>query len=214
MDELELLKKQWQRQEESLPRLSYDDIYKMILKKSSSIVKWLFLISIGEMLFWIALVLLIPKSNYDAIEEIELGNVVFYSNLIYYIIFLGFIYLFYRNHKRISATSNAKELMENILRTRSTVKYLIVFNITWMGIAWFATNVFFYFNSDIILGLMQQDPKAVAFSSNELLFYFFLVQAVVGILLIGGLLVFYRVIYGIFLRRLHKNYKELEKMEA
>ena len=30
MDELELLKKDWQKQEETLPKLSYDDIYKMI----------------------------------------------------------------------------------------------------------------------------------------------------------------------------------------
>ena len=43
MDELELLKKDWRKKEEYLPKLSYDEIYKMIWKKSSSIVKWIFL---------------------------------------------------------------------------------------------------------------------------------------------------------------------------
>ena len=32
MDELEILKKQWQNQEQALPHLSYKDIYKMLLK--------------------------------------------------------------------------------------------------------------------------------------------------------------------------------------
>ena len=36
MDELELLKKDWQRGEDQYPKLSYSDIYSMLLKKSSS----------------------------------------------------------------------------------------------------------------------------------------------------------------------------------
>ena len=45
MDELDLLKRDWKRQEASLPKISYDDIYKMIHKKSSSIVKWILIIA-------------------------------------------------------------------------------------------------------------------------------------------------------------------------
>jgi len=33
MDELELLKKDWQTEKKEFPKLSYNDIYKMILKK-------------------------------------------------------------------------------------------------------------------------------------------------------------------------------------
>ena len=33
MDELELLKKDWQNKEEHHPKLSFDEIYKMIWKK-------------------------------------------------------------------------------------------------------------------------------------------------------------------------------------
>lgn len=32
MDELEILKKDWKKEGKNFPKLSYDDIYKMILK--------------------------------------------------------------------------------------------------------------------------------------------------------------------------------------
>ena len=52
MDELELLKKDWKKDHTDFPKLSYNEIYKMILKKSSSIVKWIFIISLLEFAFW------------------------------------------------------------------------------------------------------------------------------------------------------------------
>jgi len=45
-DELELLKKDWQKQSEALPKLTAEEIYPMLHKKSSSIVKWIFIISL------------------------------------------------------------------------------------------------------------------------------------------------------------------------
>jgi hypothetical protein len=44
MDQLDKLKKEWQNREQELPKLSYNSIYNMLLKKSSSIVKWIFII--------------------------------------------------------------------------------------------------------------------------------------------------------------------------
>ena len=37
MDELELLKKDWKRRDSEHPKLSYDDLYGMIWKRSSSL---------------------------------------------------------------------------------------------------------------------------------------------------------------------------------
>ena len=65
MDKLDLLKKEWQSREQNLPKVSQNDIYKMILKKSSTIVKWIFIISIAELLFWIGLNFIIPKENIE-----------------------------------------------------------------------------------------------------------------------------------------------------
>lgn len=50
-DELEILKSDWKKRHTELPKLSYNEIYKMLFKKSTTIVKWIFIISIAELLF-------------------------------------------------------------------------------------------------------------------------------------------------------------------
>ena len=72
MDELDLLKKDWKKQEANLPKMSYNDIYKMIHKKSSSIVKWILIICIVEFLFWGFVNLLIPDSFFAIYEKLHL----------------------------------------------------------------------------------------------------------------------------------------------
>ena len=52
MEELDLLKKHWNKEEVSFEQVSEKQIYKMIHKSSSSIVKWIFIISILEFLLW------------------------------------------------------------------------------------------------------------------------------------------------------------------
>ncbi|MCB0372669.1 MAG: hypothetical protein KDD31_06665, partial [Muricauda sp.] len=69
LDELELLKKDWQKREANLPKLSYDEIYKMIWKKSSSIVKWIFYISIIEFVFWAGINLVF--NDPESIQELK-----------------------------------------------------------------------------------------------------------------------------------------------
>ena len=42
---------------------------------------------------------------------------------------------------------------------------------------------------------------------------FIISQIIVGILVVGLLIVFYWLIYGILLKKLNKNYKELKKID-
>ena len=42
---------------------------------------------------------------------------------------------------------------------------------------------------------------------------FIITQILVGVLVIGLLILFYWLVYGILLKRLKSNYKELQKME-
>lgn len=214
MDQLDKFKKQWRRQEKDFPQLSYDEIYKMILKKSSSIVKWIFLISIGEILFWTCLSLLSPRSGYEFIRELGIFKSVVISNIIYYAIFIAFIVLFFRNYKKISSTDSVKELMANILRTRKTVRYFIIYNVSWMVLVLLFLNFSYYTNIDLLLEIMKRNSGEEIASDTQFLYTFFIIQFIFGLVLIGSMLLFYRIIYGIFLRRLHRNYKELAKMEA
>lgn len=214
MDELDLLKKQWHRQESDLPHISYKDIYKMILRKSSSIVKWIFYISIGEIILWSCLALLVSDSDQKFIRDIGLGQIMLIANILYYLIVVSFIILFYRNYKKISATDSVKDLMRNILRTRKTVRYFIIFNIVGAGIMILGINIFYYFNQDLMFQLMIENQGISPTMSKEKFFdMFFIIQLVLGVLIIGAIFLFYRLVYGILLRRLNKNYSELKKIE-
>lgn len=54
MEELDFLKSHWQKKE-SFPQIEANEIRNMLHKSSSSIVKWIFIISILEFVFGIAI---------------------------------------------------------------------------------------------------------------------------------------------------------------
>lgn len=213
MDELELLKKQWQTREQELPHLSYKDIYKMLLKKSSSIVKWIFYISIAEIIFWTLLSFLIPESSNKFSDDIGLHNILIAANVLNYLVFAFFIFLFYRNYRKISTTDSIKELMGNILRTRKTVKYFVIYNVTASILLIIGINFYYYLHQDMVFKFMTADYGIANISQERFMKMFFAIQILFGIVMIGFVLLFYRIVYGILLRRLRKNYKELEKIE-
>ena len=67
-DELEILKSDWKKRQQNLPKLSYNEIYKMLYKKSTTIVKWIFIISIAELIFWTSLSLITPQSTHEVLD--------------------------------------------------------------------------------------------------------------------------------------------------
>lgn len=211
MDQLETFKKQWQDREQELPKLSYDSIYKMLLKKSSSIVKWIFLISIAELLFWITLTFLMPESNKMVIKGMGISDIIFYSNIFHFIIFGVFIIYFYKNYQSIQVTDNTKSLMKSILRTRKTVRYFVIYNVGMFVLSSIVLNVFFYNRSDQLYEIMDFAAKGVA--QDNFASIFIISQILVGLAFVGVLILFYWLVYGILLKRLKRNYKELKKME-
>jgi len=211
MDQLDKLKKEWQNREQELPKLSYNSIYNMLLKKSSSIVKWIFIISIIELLFWIGLNLVIPEDNLKLINEMGIGDIMHYSNIVHFIIFGVFIFLFYKNHQSIKVTDSTKMLMQNILKTRKTVRYFVYYNVGMLASGLIITDIYFYSRSQKGYEIMNYASKGIpekGFATT-----FIISQIIVGILVVGLLIAFYWLIYGILLKRLNNNYKELKKMD-
>ena len=212
MDELELLKKDWKKGEDSFPKLSYNEIYKMILKKSSSIVKWIFIISILEFVFWVGISFLLKYTGYaDDMANVGSNTAFIILSVISYVILAYFFYRFYMNYRTINTTDNATTLMENILKTRRTVKQYVGFNLIVIVVS---VGV-------LLPHFMNQDPQAQkiieqATANGELLkFYagFIIATLLVLAVAIGVFLLFYWLIYGILLKRLNKNYRELKKLE-
>src|SRR5690606_22609989 len=117
------------------PHLSYNDIYKMIWKRSSSIVKWIFVISILELFLSTFLnILLADDAYWKEMEQLHIKTFTIGLYVVSYCITFYFIYRFYRNYRRISATDDAATLMENIIRTRRTVKTYIAYVLIYSGI--------------------------------------------------------------------------------
>lgn len=212
MDELDFLKKNWKKQEASLPQLSYDDIYKMIWKRSSSIVKWIFVISIIELLISSTLNIWLADADYwEEMETIHLKNFTVGLYIVGYLITFYFIFRFYKNYRKISSTDDAATLMENIIRTRKTVKTYIAYVLISSGISAIVVTYFTIKNHQVV----QEVENVSKYTFDALDWAKFVLAMTVALILFLGLLwLFYRLLYGILLRRLKRNYRELKKLDV
>ena len=210
MDELELLKKDWNKQSE-YKKLSVNDIYPMLHRKSSSIVKTLFYISIAELVFWI-LVSAIPyvcsdnyKERLDKIYDSE--HLFTIMTLFSFGITILFIYLLFKSYRTISVTDSAKKLMENIIKTRRVIKYYVLYNLIVGGIS---LIIGFYY-------ALHNDPETAKnmarFGATERTIMYLILLGFVSVF-VFFIWLFYKLIYGLLLKRLNKNYKELQKLEV
>jgi hypothetical protein len=200
MKELDLLKKDWQKNEGSFEQLSEKDIYAMIHKKSSSIVKWILIVSILEFFILNGIGLLLPddSTNLSEKENLYLNVLTFFS----YGITIYFVFLFFKNYKAISIISSTKELAESILKTRKTVKYYIGYNIIYtitMIISFVIYTIF-------------TDVKANNNFSNHAIFTILLITFI-SIILAIIIWMFYQLLYGFLLKKLKRNYEELRKID-
>jgi hypothetical protein len=213
MDQLELLKQNWKNREQDHPKLSYTQIYNMLFKRSTSIVKWIFIISLLELAFWVGLYFISPKSSYEIIEKLGLTPLMIGFNIIHYIIVLVFIYFFYKNYISIKVTDSTRALMQSILKTRRTVKYFVLYNVSAFAAVLVIINYYYHTKSDILLEAMA-DTYGTIPDGPEFLTKFLILQVVAGVILILLLILFYRIVYGILLKKLYNNYKELKKIEV
>ena len=212
MDELDLLKQNWKKQEENFPRLSYDEIYKMIWKRSSSIVKWIFFISIAELLLSTLLNIFLADANYwKEMETIHLKDFTIALYGVGYLVTFYFIFRFYRNYRKISATDDAATLMKNILKTRRTVKTYIAYVLISAGLSSLIITFFSIKNHRII----QEVEDSAKYTYDAWDWAKFLVAGTIILaILLLALWLFYKLIYGILLKRLKENYLELKNLDV
>jgi hypothetical protein len=211
MEELDLLKKAWQKDTYTNEQISEVEIYKMLHTKSSSIVKWILIISIIEVLFWTVISLCYNIDDHMKKQHAE--NMIVYLKaltLFNYVVIFWFIYCFYKNYVKISTTSSTKQLMQDILNTRKTVHYYVWYNLTMIVlclIAGFA--IAFVYNPK-----MELLKDKMAHESNyQTLLITLGIMILTCVIIVGLFWLFYRMLYGILLRKLNTNYKELKKID-
>ncbi|KFF15556.1 hypothetical protein [Flavobacterium hydatis] len=208
MKELDLLKKDWNKTANTFQQVSEVEIYNMIHKKSSSIVKWILVISLLEILFW-------TISNFvfsidDFLKQINHPEYILYLEVITYfnyVVVLIFVYFFYKNYTTISTTKSTKLLMSSILKTRKTVQYYVWYNLA-MAVITSIISFFIAFSSPEMNYLKEK----IATNGTVMLMVIGIL-VLVTLFFLGLFWCFYRLIYGTLLRRLYANYKELKKID-
>jgi hypothetical protein len=211
MGELDLLKKAWQKDEYSFEQVSENDIYKMLQTKSSSIVKWILIISVLEFLLWTAISVLFNTDDY--FKKMQNENLIVYFkifNYFNYAVILGFIYYFYKNYIKISTTDSTKNLMKDILRTRRTVQYYVWYNLAMMTLSMFiGFALAFFFNPE-----MTVLKDKIAHEKGNITLIITVCFVLLSTLIFVSLFwLFYKLLYGILLKKLNNNYKELKKID-
>lgn len=197
---LDLLKQEWKKQNKNLPKYSQNELYSMLQKKSTSIVKWIFIISILEFLFWIGIEVLTYLNDFnEIIDQVNLTYFYRITLIINYVVIITFIALFFSRYKNINVADNSKKLMKSIIKTRNTVKAYVWFNVGFFIISFVITNYF---------TLQHMEINMEGFIWGYILGVF-----VIMLVFVGLLLLFYRLIYGTLIRRLYKNYEQLKKLE-
>ncbi|MBL7885189.1 MAG: hypothetical protein JNJ52_00445 [Flavobacterium sp.] len=205
MEELDLLKKDWKKSESSFQQITEVDIYKMIHKKSSSIVKWILIISILEVLLWTSVNVVFNTDDYLRQMHGEyLINYLKALTIFNYVVIAIFIYFFYINYRNISATNSTKQLMKDILKTRKTVKYYVWYNLGMIVLSSIAGFIL-AFSINPKMSQITHNMKAMVIT--------ICILAVFLIVFVGVFWLFYYLIYGTLLRKLFKNYNELKKID-
>jgi magnesium-transporting ATPase (P-type) len=212
MEELDLLKKDWKKNGDNFPKVSEKEIYAMLHKNSSSVVKWILLISICEFAFFLALTLLLNDNAGTRRMESYLTNYMMIGmSVIDYSIMVYFLCMFYINYKKIAITDKVKNLMANILKTRKTVSNYILVKIVFIIIL-FIIMFIAYFNNDPELRTILHHSEENGKGPMVYLIYF--AVAIISIAVFAFVTwLFYKIIYGLLLKQLRKNYDELKKID-
>lgn len=215
MEELDLLKRDWNKKD-NFPDVSEDKIYGMLHKNSSSTVKWIFIISIIELSLGILLSIGMSFTKFDE-ENMQflkgIGVYVYYEifMVLLYVVIIYFIVRFYLMYKKVSTTDNTKQLMNTILKTRKTVQNYILFNLIAFAIGFIALLSYgLKFNVD--KAALETTGKMAEIPTSLYAVTFLVILVITGVLT-GAFWLIYRLIYGILLKKLKKNFEELKKID-
>jgi len=201
MDVLDKYKQAWQNQPEDAKKILKQEIFEMAHAKSSSIVKWIFIMGLVELgLFIITYLFMDLEKAYELYEQLGLRNFAYALQIISFTVFGYFLFKFYKNYKSISTTDATKDLMSKILKTRKSVKTYVIINLVLISL------------TIITVGLASYIEIQESLTDGKLMLF---VLLMVGLLIafIGIIWLFYQLLYGFLLRKLRINYKELSKLE-
>ena len=201
MDLLDNYKKAWDNQPEEMKKISALEIYKMTQAKSSSIIKWIFVIGLLEFAFMILSTFIFDVSNDEKIMmAMGVYELVQISQYLTIPVLFYFLFLFYKNYKNISSIDNTKKLMTKIKKTRRTVRNYVIFNLLYIV----------YLAAIITFGMVMTPQGNLENTPGWIIVLIMTLVTIIMLFLFWG---FYQLLYGILLNKLNRNYIELAKLD-
>lgn len=217
--DLDSFKKTWQEQPVQ-EKYDNSEILQMLNRKSRNYVKYIFWISIFEFLFLSILgsFYILQNNNANSFLQILAKFGVKISpeldhnfNTIYLILkFLSisitayFVYQFYKNYHLIKIEENLKNYIKNIIQFKKTVNAFILTNIL---------IVTFFTSALTIFGIYAIQNQNTSLASPSILA--FIVSFIISIVFCIALIwLYYRLVYGLLIKRLDKNLTQLKKIDS
>jgi hypothetical protein len=179
-------------------------------------VKWIFMVSVIELGLGLVLGLALSFTKYDEknVELIKhLGIYGYYiaTTVLLYAVILFFIYKFYTMYRKIAVDDNTKKLISTILKTRKVVKQYIAFNLSFFAVFFIAFGGYMFYEG-YLEGASKNGTLHPEMPLNIALISLLVLILATALLTFSFWLV-YKLIYGILLKRLQKNFEELKKID-
>lgn len=217
--DIDSLKKTWQDQTIS-DGYNQDEIEVMLNRKSRNYVKYILWISVAEFVIFglinfIALFSTDFHTDFTNIlnrlqiknqsqVEFSLDRIYNWMKILSLVITGVFVVIFYRNYKKITIESNLKKFIIHILDFKKAVNLFIFSNVILLLL--FIGS----FTSFIIFTIRKQNIEI-----DNPTFWGLITGVVFSLLIcIIIILLYYRIAYGIILKRLSKNLKQLKKIDS
>jgi len=217
--DLDSFKKTWQEQPVQ-EKYDNSEILQMLNRKSRNYVKYIFWISVIEFLFFTffglfyiiqgresnSFLSILEKLGARKTSELEgfLDNIYVALKVLSLSITAYFVYKFYQNYKKIKIEENLKKFILKIIQFKKTVNAFILINILLL-IAF--TSIFTVFIFYIL------NTQHIEVTSSTLIGFItgIIVSTALAVLLIW---LYYKLVYGIIMRKLDKNLKQLKDIDS
>ena len=201
-------KKVWKGQPKEANEVSTLEIYKMTQSKSTSIVKWIFIVGLLEFTFFLVLNLILLEPNYNEIfGNVNLTQFINFSYYFNYLVVALFLIIFYKNYVSVSTVDDTKTLMKKIIKVRKTVKFYIFYNVFINILMLIIYNIIIFNSPDTIKIILSNYDMAL--DESQMMTVYIISQVIAVVMILLFLFLLYYLLYGTLLKKLKKNYKEL-----
>jgi hypothetical protein len=217
--DLDNFKKTWQEQPVE-PKYDNAEILQMLNRKSRNYVKYIFWISVIEFLFFTVFGLFyilqnkesntfftsLQKLGVERNEQLQdiLDNIYLVIKVLTLFVTGYFVIKFYQNYRKIKVEEDLKEFISRIIRFKKTVNAFILINILIVIVFTSALTIFGIY-------AIQNQNAALANTSIVAFTVSFIISTVLCVVLIWA---YYRLVYGILIKRLDKNLHQLKEIDS